>query len=93
MFDQGTVFRLPLVGPVSTLVSFAGTNGSAPLAAPVLGNDGLLYGTCSGGGPGNGGTVFRVSTTGALTTLFAFRGSDGRAPAASLVLGTDQNFY
>jgi hypothetical protein len=42
-----------------TLVSFEGTNGSAPGGALVQGYDGNLYGTTSGGGKNGDGTVLR----------------------------------
>jgi uncharacterized repeat protein (TIGR03803 family) len=97
--DDGTVFRLATNGVLSTLASFAGTNGATPFAGLTLGNDGNFYGTTLGGGAytdayGYGlGTVFRVLTNGVLTTLGSFGGTNGAAPFAGLTLGNDGNFY
>jgi uncharacterized repeat protein (TIGR03803 family) len=82
--------------PFKTLVSFDGTNGSGPAAAPVQGLDGNLYGTSFGGGSGNCGagcgTVFKITPEGALTTLHNFDGTDGSGPGA-LVQATSGNLY
>ena len=54
---------------LTTLVSFDGTNGSAPAASLIQASDGNLYGTTEYGGPINGceggfnpcGTVFKIT--------------------------------
>jgi uncharacterized repeat protein (TIGR03803 family) len=60
----GTVFRLSLAGALTVLHPFpyAGDlDGRTPRAAPILANEGALYGTTSlGGGPGNQGVVYRL---------------------------------
>jgi uncharacterized repeat protein (TIGR03803 family) len=60
----GTVFRLSLAGALTVLHAFpyAGDlDGRTPRAAPILANDGALYGTTSlGGGPGKQGVVYRL---------------------------------
>src|SRR5215831_3671579 len=95
----GTVFRVTTNGVLTTLISFAGTNGAFPYAGLTLGNDGNLYGTTGGGGAytnqyGQGaGTVFRVATNGVLTTLVHFADTNGANPRAGLTLGNDGNFY
>ena len=78
---------------LTTLVSFARTNGANPHAALVQGSDGNLYGTTYSGGASNYGTVFRVGTNGALTTLVSFANTNGANPHAGLVQGTDGYFY
>ena len=82
--------------PFKTLVSFDGTNGIGPAAAPVQGLDGNLYGTTFEGGSGNCGagcgTVFKITPEGTLTTLHNFDGTDGFSPSG-LVQATDGNFY
>jgi uncharacterized repeat protein (TIGR03803 family) len=78
---------------VQTLVSFNCTNGSYPISALTLGNDGNFYGTADNGGSNNEGTVFMVTTNGALTTLVSFAGTNGVDPAGGLTLGKDGNFY
>ena len=87
----------------TSLLSFNGTNGTAPLAGLVQARDGNFYGTTlvGGGTACNGGygcgTVFRVSPGGTLTTLYSFQGypygPDGAFPYARLVQGSDGNLY
>ena len=95
----GTVFKVTANGTLTTLVSFALTNGAFPYAGLTLGNDGNFYGTTYSGGNthlngGNGyGTVFKVITNGTLTTLIAFNSTNGAYPQAALTLGNDGNFY
>ncbi len=86
---------------LTTLVSFDGTNGSAPAASLIQAKDGNLYGTTEYGGPISGceggfdpcGTVFKITTGGKLTTLHTFVYSDGAFPVSPVVQGTDGNFY
>ncbi len=87
---------------LTTLLSFDGTDGSAPWAPVVQGTDGNLYGTTEEGGSGGNcaygcGTVFKITPTGTLTTLHDFCSQagcvDGVGPYAGLVQGRDGNFY
>src|SRR5882724_6514762 len=64
----GSVFRVTTNKVLTTLVSFANTNGANPRSALVLGRDGAFYGTASFGGGYNGGTAFRLRSDGELTT-------------------------
>ncbi len=98
----GSVFRLTPAGVLSTLVSFSGISGNNlgfnPQAALIVGHDGQLWGTTSGGGVGgNFGTVFKVTSTGSQATLLNFTGPTGgnlgSAPHAPLVLASDGNYY
>jgi uncharacterized repeat protein (TIGR03803 family) len=92
--NLGTVFRLTTDGVLTSLISFNGTNGAHPLAAPVVGNDGNLYGTTYGDDAGNNlGTVFRLTTNGVLTSLVSFNRANGAHPLAALVVGNDGNLY
>jgi uncharacterized repeat protein (TIGR03803 family) len=96
-YGYGTVFRVTTNGVLTTLTSFAGTNGALPNGL-TLGSDGNFYGTTLHGGAytnqiGYGyGTVFRVTTNGVLTTLTSFAGTNGTLPSG-LTLGSDGNFY
>jgi len=58
--NAGTVFQVTTNGLLTTLVSFAGTNGANPGAALTPGSDGNFYGTTISGGPGGGGVIYRL---------------------------------
>lgn len=91
----GTVFKVATNGALTTLASFAGTNGNSP-SGLTLGTDGNFYGTTSQGGIGGVGTVFKVTANGALTMLVSFVSSsdtNGAYPSGGLTLGNDGNFY
>jgi uncharacterized repeat protein (TIGR03803 family) len=95
---QGTVFKVTPAGTLTTLHSFAGTDGAFPYAGLIQGTDGNFYGTTVEGGANNNctsgcGTVFKITLAGTLTTLHSFDGTDGNYPAAGLVQGTDGDFY
>jgi uncharacterized repeat protein (TIGR03803 family) len=93
----GEVFKVTPAGALTTLHSFAGTDGSFPYAGLVLGTDGNFYGTTQGGGANGSGTVFEITPAGTLTTLYSFCAqtgcADGAGPEGGLVQGIDGNFY
>ena len=89
----GTVFKVTTNGALTTLASFAYTNGATPRAGLTIGNDGNFYGTTYQGGSSGYGTVFRVTTNGTLTTLASFANTNGAHPWAGLTLGNDGIFY
>src|SRR5450756_729765 len=89
----GTVFKITPAGALTTLYSFADSDGSYPYAGLVQGPDENCYGTTVNGGAMGSGTVFKITPAGALTTLYSFADSDGSYPYAGLVQGTDGNFY
>ncbi len=95
--NRGTVFRLATNGELTTLVSFASTNGDYPNGGLVWGKDGALYGTTSEGGswPG-GGTVFRITTNGEFRTVASFGQLGfpyGRSPKGTLLRTKDGSLY
>jgi uncharacterized repeat protein (TIGR03803 family) len=96
-FHAGSVFVLRRdpsgAWVATTLHSFMGVDGRAPLAGVVQGRDGNLYGTTQAGGQGELGTVFKMTLQGAVTVLHSFTGPDGAAPSARLVQGPDDAFY
>jgi uncharacterized repeat protein (TIGR03803 family) len=99
----GTVFKITPAGTLTTLVSFTGTNGAAPMSAPRRGVDGCLYGTTSAGGinfdgtPYTGlGTVFKITPAGEMLNLHYFTGypNDGAQPTfGGLTQGSDGCYY
>jgi uncharacterized repeat protein (TIGR03803 family) len=103
-YNQGTVFELTTSGELTTIYNFCAqkdcNDGANPQSGLVLGPNGNLYGTTSGGGNYGAGTVFEITpitTLGRLTTLYNFcslpQCGDGEAPTDSLILGPDGNFY
>ena len=85
----------------TTLASFDGTNGAAPIAPLVQGTDGNFYGTASGGGVnlgnGTGGSVFKITPGGTVTVLYSFCVlaicADGASPQGGLIQASDGSFY
>lgn len=81
---------------MSSRFNFDYTHGAYLYSPLVQGNDGLLYGTTSGGGSAQGGTIFKLTLAGKLTLLRQFdgtTGTDGTSPFAGLVAASDGNFY
>ncbi len=58
---SGTVFQITSAGTLTTLHSFAGSDGATPEAGLVQAPDGTLYGTTEAGGDNNYGTVFSLT--------------------------------
>ncbi len=88
----GSIFQVTPAGVLTTVYTFTGgSDGSAPQASLIRGNDGNLYGTTAGGG---NGTFFQLTPGGAFTTLHTFNANtEGQALSAPLTLGRDGNFY
>jgi uncharacterized repeat protein (TIGR03803 family) len=75
---------------LTTLVSFNGTDGSAPSAGLIADPNGDLFGTTGSGGANGQGTVFEIVNTSTgyaktPTTLVSFNGADGANPHAGLI--------
>jgi len=87
---SGTVFKITPSGRLTTLHSFAATDGASPNAPLIQAANGALYGITENGGPLNSGTFFKITRRGTLTTLYDFSGALLNGP---LVQGTDGNFY
>jgi uncharacterized repeat protein (TIGR03803 family) len=89
-FGCGTVFELLSNGDYRVVYDFkGGSDGGAPLSA-LVGIDGTIYGTTSGGGTGPCacGTVFKITPDGTKTTLYSFAGGrDGYLPASLIAVG------
>jgi len=91
----GTVFSMDDQGTVTTIHTFAGSDGSYPTAPPLAATDGFFYGTTGLGGDNGWGTVFRMDTSGTITTLHSFGAApeDGLSARAGLVQASDGSLY
>jgi uncharacterized repeat protein (TIGR03803 family) len=96
--QSGTIFQIGAAGGNATVLhGFGLSDGAGPLAPPVLGPDGSLYGTTVNGGkstdcpnsPGCG-VVWKRSAGGRFKILHSFaffrRPKDGMSPMSPLVL-------
>jgi hypothetical protein len=93
--NSGTVFEIVetksgYASTPTTLVSFNGADGAAPLGGLFADHQGDLFGTTIYGGTGNEGTVFEIVKTKAgyastPTTLVNFNGTNGGQPGARLI--------
>jgi len=71
-----------------------GSDGSHPAADLIEGADGMLYGTASAGGSGQGGTVFKLRKDGAgYSNLHQFISSESPQPLARLLQTADGKLY
>lgn len=94
--NAGTAFKFTASGQFTLLHSFRDVNWDAeyPIGGLVLGRDGNLYGTSSGGGLGGAGTIFQMTPDGVVTVLHSFNRNYGeKAPKAALTIGPDGDFY
>jgi uncharacterized repeat protein (TIGR03803 family) len=98
MYGDGQVFKLTNSGGAwneTTLLTFDGSNGSAPFTGPMPGPDGVFYGTTYGAY--NGGNVYALSKKGGKwvgSTIWAFGGAgDGTQPECDLVMDKSGNLY
>jgi uncharacterized repeat protein (TIGR03803 family) len=94
----GTVYQLTPNGILTTLHSFAYTDGVGPFAGVTEGFDGNFYGTTQQGGSSPNcqhgcGTIFQLTPAGVLTTLHQFSYGDGAYPEGVLVQASDGSFY
>jgi len=78
---------------LTTLASFNGPNGCAPISSLVQGADGNFYGTTGDCGLYNDGTVFKITPAGTLTTLYNFAAISINPGSPGLIQATDGNFY
>jgi len=79
---------------LTTLASFAGTNGSLPRAAVIMDSSGNLYGAAPFGGAHGSGTVFELAHgSRTITTLASFNGGNSPTPNGALVMDSSGNLY
>ncbi len=86
-FGCGTVFKITPGGTLTTLHSFDGTDGLAPLAALLQGTDGNFYGMTSEGGANRVGTVFSLSL--GIAPFLETQPTSGNVGAPVIILGTN----
>lgn len=98
----GTVFKMTLLGALTTLYNFDdGVDGAAPSAGLIQATDKNLYGVTNLGGANKlstctlgCGVVFSIPTAGgAPTTLHSFDYTDGFQPGAIVLQTTSGIFY
>jgi uncharacterized repeat protein (TIGR03803 family) len=95
----GTVFKVTPDGALTTIHSFAMTDGEYPAAALIPGTDGELFSTTEYGGTYGFGTLFKITPSGTLTTLYIFCSqdypicTDGAYPQGVLVQDTNGILY
>ena len=90
---HGFVFRLSTAGTQTVIYNFTnGTDGGAPLASLIEGNDGNLYGTNTSGGSGSG-VLFRMTLAGAITTLHTFASATDGSNAGQLIQNTAGDIF
>jgi uncharacterized repeat protein (TIGR03803 family) len=93
----GTIFRVDMANANALTVVHGfsgGTDGAAPVDAPVQASDGSVYGVAQQAGSGGGGTIFQIVTlpdgTSAFTTPYSFvPGVTGSAPNGLLRSGVN----
>ena len=94
--SAGTIFDVSPTGTLTTLHTFTGPDGAAPISPPIEGPDGSFYGvTPSGGAASNCGTLYRMTDAG-FTLLYEFDhpgAGNGCNPNGPLVLGSDGSLY
>jgi uncharacterized repeat protein (TIGR03803 family) len=97
--NYGTVFKLDAGNnyALTTLHSFAGSDGATPYGALIADSTGNLYGTTGGGGVRDRGTVFKLDAGNnyALTMLHSFDpfAGEGATPYAGLIADSAGNLY
>ncbi len=97
LFNNGTVFRLSTNGDgYQILHSFTNSpDGSNPQRL-LLANNGILYGTTSGGGAKSVGTVYQINPNGSgyqILRSFTNSAPDAFFPLAGLAQGFDGALY
>ena len=104
--DLGAVYQL---SPPATeggtwtetvIFSFSGSDGTLPFGGLQFDQNGLLYGTTSGGGDLQGGTVFQLTppakpgTSWTESVLYSFSGGrDGGSPVAGVIINNKGQLF
>jgi uncharacterized repeat protein (TIGR03803 family) len=94
-FGNGVLFRVSASGLYTVLHAFSGNeDGGVPLAPPVQGWDGNLYGTTTFGTV-SAGTVYKYTLSGTFSTMFSFDSdrSQGTQTTSTLLQANDGSLY
>jgi uncharacterized repeat protein (TIGR03803 family) len=104
--NLGAVYQLsPPVGEggawtETVIFSFSGPDGTLPFGRLQFDQNGLLYGTTSGGGDLQGGTVFQLTppaepgTSWIESVLYSFSGGrDGGSPVAGVIINNKGRLF
>jgi uncharacterized repeat protein (TIGR03803 family) len=93
--NLGTIYKIAVGTHAFTkLADVNSTAGSSPFSPLLVGGDGFLYGTATGGGPSGNGTIFRLSQQGGkIKLLHGFSGTDGSGPFSGLTMGKKGILY
>ncbi|HEY2584579.1 MAG TPA: choice-of-anchor tandem repeat GloVer-containing protein, partial [Tepidisphaeraceae bacterium] len=85
---DGTVFEIAKGSrKLTTVASFNGTNGAAPISNVVSDSNNDVFGTTTGGGGFGDGTLWEIANgTKTITTLVYFNGSNGANPRGALII-------
>jgi uncharacterized repeat protein (TIGR03803 family) len=83
----GTVFNITPEGTLTTIHSFAYSDGDNPFGGLVQATSGEFYGTTLAGGTNGSGTAFSLSV--GLRKFVETRPTSGKPGAAVIILGTD----
>jgi uncharacterized repeat protein (TIGR03803 family) len=78
---------------LTTLHTFTGPDGYAPVAGLVKDSEGNYYGTTSHGGVFGAGTVFKLDTNNMETVLFSFNVASESGVTAPLLMDSVNNLY
>lgn len=93
--NHGIVFEMSeRGGPMTTVASFDGTNGSGSAAGLAVGGGNGIYGVTPTGGASNRGTVFFIrGGSHTITTIVSFNGKNGSTPSGGLLWERGGNLF
>lgn len=90
----GEVFKIGTSGAgYQILHRFNRTQGTTPVGGVLVGDDGTLYGTTSGGGPQGAGVIYKIGSGGGFSVLHNFVGNSGSGPQGEMIFGKDGAIY
>jgi len=89
--SEGNVYTVTAGGSLTSIFNFCSngcTNGQFPFNAPVLVDNGFLYGTTQGGGAALLGNVYKITAGGTESNVYSFcvtTCDDGANPTSALI--------